>query len=410
MSVKHCTQPWTWLVLDEDGNCRPCCQSPGTVGRLQEQSAEEIWNGDEMARLRRDISKGQIPAACAGSMCSFVQAQTGNAPPMLQPPPRLERDFAERFDEDYYLQQSPDVANAVARHEVESGLDHFVNFGRNENRPFHLRSESERRLVSDLHRALIDFSSGQTLVSVTPKDLVIGVTTVCNLRCVMCSHGIGAIKNPRHLDLAYAEKLEPFIARATRVELVGIGEPMLAPLFWRIVELAEKYPRTFLRANSNGHFLTPANIERLVDSTFSELSISLDAATPGTYRKIRGSDHARVTENVRALCRRRREKNNTRLDVTMNFILMRTNVHEVTAFADLAASLGVTSVVYSQLVPMPNQATWSVQRDGWRFDYAREMLPHDDQTARSQLLAARERCAALGLKSHFILGTNLRML
>jgi MoaA/NifB/PqqE/SkfB family radical SAM enzyme len=409
MSVKNCTLPWSWLVLDEDGNSRPCCQATGTVGRLEDQSVEEIWNGSQMVKLRGDIKAGKIPEACAGSVCSFVQAQMKNSESADESPPKLEQEMAEQFDENYYLTNSPDVADAVARHQMQSGLDHFVNFGRKEGRPYRLLPKSDKRLVSDLHQALADFSSGQTTVSVTPKDLVIGVTTVCNLKCVMCPHGLGAIKSPRHLDISYAEKLEPFIARAHRVELVGIGEPMLAPLFWKIIEVAKKYPSAFLRANSNGHFLNEINIERLVDSTFSELSISLDAATPETYRKIRGSNLEGVTEKIRALCKRRREKNNSRLDITLNFILMRTNIHEIVQFAEMAADLGATTVVYSQLSAMAGSDKWTVNKPNWTFVYSEEMLPENDPEARRQLIIARDRCVLLGLKSHFIMGTALRM-
>ena len=413
MSVKHCTLPWTWLVLDAEGNAMPCCQARDYIGNLRDLSAEQLWNGREMRQVRRTLQAGGTPKPCAGSVCPYVQAQFGSAPPMKQPLPHLDDELARRFDDAWYLERYPDIAALVARHQLDSGLDHYVHAGRHEGREFRLRDttgadDRDGNATSPHARALIDFTEKRSIVSVGPRDLVIGVTNVCNLRCVMCPHGIGAIKDPRHLDVSYAEKLEAFIAQATRVELVGIGEPMLAPLFWRILEIARKYPGAFLRANSNAHFLHADNIERLLDSTFSELSISMDAATPATYRKIRGSDLTRVHANVANLCRRRREKGNTRIEITNNIVLMKENLHEAVLFAERAAALGADTVVYSQLAPMPGMKTWSVQRPDWRFDYTAQMIPPDDPEAREILVAARERCAELGLKSLFILGTAER--
>jgi MoaA/NifB/PqqE/SkfB family radical SAM enzyme len=409
MAVKNCTLPWTWLVFDANGSAMPCCQARGAVGNLRDRSPDELWNGREIRQVRRALQRGEVPDTCAGAMCSFVQAQIGNAPAMTALPPELDDEFALAFDEQWYLERHPDVAPIVARRQLESGLDHYVHHGRHEGREYRLRTEPSTTWASPHARALVDFTDRRSLVSVGPRDLVIGVTSVCNLRCVMCPHGVGAIDDPHHLDISYAEKLRPFIVQASRVELVGIGEPMLAPLFWRIVEIAREHPHVFLRSNSNAHFLHAQNIERLLDSPFSELSISMDAATPETYRKIRGSDLQRVRDNVRALCRRRRERGNTRLEVTNNFILMRENMHEVVAFAEQAASLGADTVVYSQLTPMPGADTWTVQRPEWRFDYTAQMVPADDPEARDLLLAARERCIELGLKSQFILGTAERI-
>nr|WP_290226528.1 hypothetical protein [Trichocoleus desertorum] len=42
--------------------------------------------------------------------------------------------FADLFDETYYLEANPDVAQAIASGAFTSGLDHFTQFGRLEKR------------------------------------------------------------------------------------------------------------------------------------------------------------------------------------------------------------------------------------------------------------------------------------
>ncbi len=43
-------------------------------------------------------------------------------------------DYLNVFDEDSYLNENPDVARAVLQKEIETGYEHYKNFGRNENR------------------------------------------------------------------------------------------------------------------------------------------------------------------------------------------------------------------------------------------------------------------------------------
>ena len=75
----------------------------------------------------------------------------------------------------------------------------------------------------------------------------------------------------------------------------------------------------------------------------------------------------------------------------------------------MAADLGATTVVYSQLSAMAGSDKWTVNKPNWTFVYSDEMLPENDPEARRQLIIARDRCVSLGLKSHFIMGTALRM-
>jgi hypothetical protein len=175
MSVKHCTLPWTWLVFDANGNAMPCCQARAGVGNLRDRSMEDLWNGYEMRSVRRLARNGEIPSTCRGSVCAFVQAQLGRGPAIDTERPQVDEHLAEHFDEDWYLARYPDVANAVRRHQVENGLDHFVHFGRAEGREHRV---AEPHALSPHAQALVDYTEGRTFVSAGPRDLVIGVTNV----------------------------------------------------------------------------------------------------------------------------------------------------------------------------------------------------------------------------------------
>jgi MoaA/NifB/PqqE/SkfB family radical SAM enzyme len=56
--------PFTGLATREDGAVKACCRSH-SVGNIQCQSLEEIWNNNTMKRIRKQVLNGERPAECA---------------------------------------------------------------------------------------------------------------------------------------------------------------------------------------------------------------------------------------------------------------------------------------------------------------------------------------------------------
>ena len=56
--------PFTGLATREDGVIQACCRSH-PVGNIQDNTLEEIWNNDNMKRIRRQVLQGERPAECA---------------------------------------------------------------------------------------------------------------------------------------------------------------------------------------------------------------------------------------------------------------------------------------------------------------------------------------------------------
>jgi len=55
--------PFTGLATREDGAIKVCCRSQ-PVGWIQEQSLEDIWNGNSMREVRRQVLSGERPEVC----------------------------------------------------------------------------------------------------------------------------------------------------------------------------------------------------------------------------------------------------------------------------------------------------------------------------------------------------------
>lgn len=61
-----CMAPWFGqLLVRQSGKVSLCCAAPQYVlGNLQENSLQEIWNGQRMREVREDFNKGRIPRVC----------------------------------------------------------------------------------------------------------------------------------------------------------------------------------------------------------------------------------------------------------------------------------------------------------------------------------------------------------
>ena len=63
-SKTFCMHPFTGLATREDGAICACCRSQ-PVGFIQDNSLEEIWNGDVMRKIRQQVLNGERPKECA---------------------------------------------------------------------------------------------------------------------------------------------------------------------------------------------------------------------------------------------------------------------------------------------------------------------------------------------------------
>lgn len=61
-----CPLPWWHLSVEPTGKVFSCCNSITfpPLGDLHSQTAEDIWNGKELAALRSSFLKGECPKQC----------------------------------------------------------------------------------------------------------------------------------------------------------------------------------------------------------------------------------------------------------------------------------------------------------------------------------------------------------
>ena len=242
----------------------------------------------------------------------------------------------------------------------------------------------------------VDWPKPESKARLYPRVVAFEVTNRCNLKCVMCPHGIGAIENPRDADISLLDALWPAMLKADFVHLNGVGEPMMAAPFWEVIDRlkGKKHPR--VEFNTNGLLMTQENVDRLSKAPVGLVLVSLDAATPETYRDIRGGNFAAALDGIRRLQAARTRT----LEVIMTFVLMKRNIHEAAAFVELAKTLGVKIVSFHHLTDtaIPAQG-WAVQRPGgFQFIYTDQRLNADPELNNANVRRAMEASERLGVR------------
>ena len=176
-----------------------------------------------------------------------------------------------------------------------------------------------------------------------PRELQLEVTGACNLACQMCLVRYRPRLGRKTAAMCFHtfKRIVDELPDLEKLTLQGLGEPLLAPDLMQMVEYASARG-VRMGFNTNGTLLTRARAEQLVLAGLDWLHVSLDGATAGTYESIRdGADFATVRENVRGLVGAKRDLAAEKPVLSLVFVAMRRNVHELPDLVRLAAEWGV---------------------------------------------------------------------
>lgn len=275
-----CMHPFTGLATREDGAIKACCRSH-PVGWIQENTLEEIWNGDTMRRIRKQVLNGYRPPEC--EPCFNLEDQG--------------------------------VVSLRQRH-IEGRIPEA-------------RIKLYPRALDKLQE---DFSMPFEIPTMELK-----LNNLCNLKCRMCHPGDSTswndwdqveefykkdnniiftlvednnLKTKPHLDKfqdnpTWWASLEKLLPHFRRVEFAG-GEPLMDPQHYRILDMLKPYgDQIEIKYATN---LTTLGIKggRTVHDYWPYFrSVAVNVSIDGiddVYNYIRGnSDWNMVVENIREI-------------------------------------------------------------------------------------------------------------
>ncbi len=175
----------------------------------------------------------------------------------------------------------------------------------------------------------------------------------CNLRCQMCSIQFRQ-DGPPYGPLAFMDydlftRTLDQMPGLEELHLQGLGEPMMHPRFFDMVEYAAgKGIR--VSTNSNLTLLNARRAERCITSGLEWLHGSLDGATPETYERIRRRAHyERVVNNLEGLLKLRRERKSEYPRIRLVMVIIRQNLHELPELVRMVHNWSVDSLFVQHL-------------------------------------------------------------
>jgi len=181
-----------------------------------------------------------------------------------------------------------------------------------------------------------------------PRHLTVEITSFCNLHCKMCpktNHAVNTVEN-NVMSREVFEKLKPLFPHIESLELNGLwGEAFMHPELYLYMLREIKAHKVDVYTISNGTLLDGFLARQLVELDLNRLVVSLDAATPETYAKIRPPGHFEdVVQGLEQLKEWKTRLNWPHPQLELAFVGMRSNIDEFPDFVRLAHRLGAFQV------------------------------------------------------------------
>ena len=185
-----------------------------------------------------------------------------------------------------------------------------------------------------------------------PRFVQIEPVGQCNLRCEMCAIQFrrdGARGAPlAFLPFDHFTRLVEGFGDIDELQLQGLGEPTMHPRFFDMVAWASARGIR-VSTNTNLTLWSERRARQCIESGLATLHVSLDAATPALYERIRrGAHFAKVLRNLRRVVAARYAAR-SKLELRIVTVLMKQNLDELPAIVRLAHEEGIADVFVQYL-------------------------------------------------------------
>jgi radical SAM protein with 4Fe4S-binding SPASM domain len=284
-----CRSPYEYAHVQANGDVYPCCPSKfgKIIGSLLTQSLTEIWNSPEARSVRASIEQGDY-RYCNAEACEYLRKANAEHTP-LSPAP----------------------------------------------------------LVSWLR------NKGLLSAGAAPKIINLGSDKTCNLACSYCRTELYRLtptekQRIKRIDSNIFDELGDDIERLV---LLGEGDPFASPVYLDKLRTYDwtRHKKLKIKLQTNGLLLTPAMWASISNShgLIDWISVSIDAATPETYRLNRGGDFKKLLSNLEFIAALRAQGLIRRFWI--NFLVLNNNYREMPDFALLGTRLGCDLIEFQRI-------------------------------------------------------------
>lgn len=271
-----------------------CCPAwlSTSIGNLQDQSVEEIWNGIKAQEIRRSILDGSF-RYCNRSRCAFLQTVSGP------------------------VEKAEDVKDKDLKAVIEKEL---------------------------------------TILPYGPRQIICTYDRSCNLSCPSCRTNVIVERGNKKQILKIQSKIQnEALKDAYYLHITGSGDPFGSPFFrkWLQTMKKEDIPNVeTIHLQTNAQLWTPKmwrTIAKDVQQLIKSADISIDATSPETYAiNRRGGSFKKLLENLEFISALR--KSGPLKWVCISMVVQENNFREMPDFVRLGRRLHFDTVYFSQLV------------------------------------------------------------
>lgn len=179
-----------------------------------------------------------------------------------------------------------------------------------------------------------------------PESLSVEPTNKCNLNCIECPTGTGDLtRKTGKMDFhTFKNIIDKTYKHLSYLILYFQGEPFLNSQLYDMISYAGK-KNIFTYTSTNGHFLTPENCKKIVESKLDKITISLDGTNQETYQIYRkNGDFNKVTAGIKNLVEVKKQLNSIRPFIELQFLVFKHNQNQISEIKLLAKQLGVNKL------------------------------------------------------------------
>lgn len=182
-----------------------------------------------------------------------------------------------------------------------------------------------------------------------PFFISVEITNYCNLHCPECPVGKNEIATAKrknfeiNLYKTLINQLKPTLAH---IILYFQGEPFLNSKLSEFVQIAHQ-AKIYTSTSTNGQFLHKNNVKEIVSSGLDKIIVSIDGATQEVYEtyRVAGSLNKAI-QGIKELVAAKRELKSLTPLIEIQFLVLKTNEHQMAEMKRLAKSLGVDKLTF----------------------------------------------------------------
>ncbi len=182
-----------------------------------------------------------------------------------------------------------------------------------------------------------------------PVTFVLVTDKTCNLKCPSCRPNYITTNDVQneHIQKVHQDLLTAgWFAKVDDLMVAGMGEAFYSPHYRQL--LTKYLQREQITIYSNGTLFNESNWN-LIKSRYQKISvtISVDAVTAETYRKLRGGDFTQLLKNLNFISELR--KTGQIVHFELCFVVQRDNYHEMAGFVRFSQALLADRVHFLRL-------------------------------------------------------------